>query len=368
MKWSTSLGRVAGIELRMHATFPLLFLWVAFIYWSQTGTVEGVLFGLALVATLFLCVVLHEYGHALTARRYGIGTRHITLLPIGGVAALEDMPRQPKQEIIVAVMGPAVNVAIAALLFVWLSLTTSPDELRALSELEREGGGVTLMDLGFLPAVMSANIFLVLFNMLPAFPMDGGRVLRAALSFRMDRLKATRAAAGVGQTLAVVFGILGLMGNPFLVLIAVFVWVGAQAEAGAAEVELRLARKPVSRAMITDFATLGPQEPLSRAVDLTLGGTQKDFPVVEGDQVVGVLSQSAILKALHDEGPHARVERFMAPPATAEIDAALPDLLRNLQQTDTRLICIQRRGKLVGLVDLDNIQEYLRIRAALEHD
>jgi Zn-dependent protease len=365
MKWSASIGRVAGIELRVHATFPLLFIWVAFIYWQQTGSAQGVLFGLALVATLFLCVVMHEYGHALTARRFGIPTRHITLLPIGGVAALESMPKDPKREILVAVMGPAVNVAIAAALFLWLSATADPEEVRTLAELE--GENVTLMDIGFLPAVMSANIFLVVFNMIPAFPMDGGRVLRAALSFRNDRLKATRIAAGVGQAVAVGFGLLGLMGgNPFLVLIAVFVWFGAQAEAGAAEVELRLERKPASRAMITDFQALAPDDPLSRAVDLTLGGSQKDFPVLEQGRPVGVLTWDALLRGLHDEGRDASASRFMTDPSTAQINAPLSELLKNLQQGDARLICILHRGQVAGLVDLDNIQEYLRIRSALE--
>lgn len=364
MKWSAKIGRVAGIDLRVHATFPLLFLWVGFIYWAQTGTVDGVLFGLALVATLFLCVVLHEYGHALTARRYGISTRNITLLPIGGVAMLEEMPKDPKQEIVVAVMGPAVNVAIAAALFVWLSLTTSPQELEALSQLE--GEQITIMDIGFLPAVMSANIFLVLFNMIPAFPMDGGRVLRAALSFRWGRLKATRVAAAVGQTLAVGFGILGLMGNPFLILIALFVWVGAQAEAGAAEVELRLNRQPVSRAMITDFHTLSPHDPLSRAVDLTLAGTQKDFPVLANGGLVGVATQTSLLKALHDHGPNGEVGMAVEETATARLGDTLDELLKSLQQTESRVICVLKGGELVGLVDLDNIQEYLRIRAALE--
>jgi Zn-dependent protease/CBS domain-containing protein len=355
MGWSAKFGRVAGIDLYVHFTFPLLFIWVGFVYWAQTGTMEGVLFGFVFIALLFLCVVLHEYGHALTARRYGIGTRHITLLPIGGVAMLEKMPRDPRQEIVIALMGPAVNIAIAAFLYVAIGVLGSPGEML-------EPG---LAPGNILRSVLVANIFLAVFNMIPAFPMDGGRVLRAVLTFRAGRMKATRWAASIGQGLAIVFGIVGLFGNPFLILIAVFIWMGAAAEAGSAEVETRLDRKPVQSAMITDFQVVAPYDPLSRAIDLTLATTQKDFPVLDGGRVVGVLSQGAILRGLRDLGTEGRVAEVMGPPATADVASRLVDLLDNLQHGEARVICILRHGRLVGMVDIDNISEYLRIQAAL---
>lgn len=356
MGWSTKLGRIAGIDLYVHATFPLLFIWVGFVYWLQTGTVEGVLFGLSFIAVLFVCVVLHEYGHALTARRYGIGTRNITLLPIGGLALLERMPKEPGQEIVVALMGPAVNVAIAALLFLIVGFPGGGEEVMA----------PTLLPVNFLQSILYANIFLAVFNMIPAFPMDGGRVLRAALSYRLGRLRATQLAARIGQGLALFLGVVGLFGNPFLILIAVFVWVGAAAEAGASEIETQLERKPVARAMITDFQTLAPDAPLARAVDLTLAGTQKDFPVLEGERLVGVASQAAILRGLRDHGLDGRIAQIMDAPATAGPEDELAGLLENLQHGEVRLICILARGRLVGLVDLDNISEFLRIQSALK--
>jgi Zn-dependent protease len=355
MGWSAKFGRIAGIDLYVHATFPLLFVWVAFIYWAQTGTVEGVLFGFLFIALLFLCVVLHEYGHALTARRYGIGTRHITLLPIGGVAMLEKMPKDPRQEIVIALMGPAVNVAIALVLYLTLGSLGSPGQML----------DPALTPGNILRSVLVANIFLAVFNMIPAFPMDGGRVLRAVLSFRAGRVKATRWAATIGQGLAIVFGIVGLFGNPFLILIAIFIWMGAAAEAGSAEIEGRLDRKPVDRAMITDFQTVSPRDPLARAIDLTLATTQKDFPVLDGGRVVGVLGQGGILRGLRDRGIDGLVGDVMGPPATADISARLLDLLDNLQHGEARIICILRHGRLVGMVDMDNISEYLRIQAAL---
>ncbi len=355
VKWSLKLGRFAGIDVFVHATFFLLLLWIGTIYWSETGTFEGVLTGLVLILLLFLCVLLHEYGHALTARRFGVGTRHITLLPIGGVAMLEGMPKDPREEMIVALAGPAVNLVIAAGLFLLLAALGS----------ERILGGFDIAGAGLLQSLLAANLMLALFNMLPAFPMDGGRVLRAALAMRTDRVRATRTAARIGQALAIGLGFLGLMGNPFLILIAVFVWIGAGAEAGAAEDDARLSGRPAGRAMITDFQVAHPGDPLARVVELTLSGSQKDFPVVEDGAVVGVLSQTALLRGLRDLGADGRVVQVMEPARTAEVGTPLDRLMADLQEDRTRLVCITRAGALAGIVDLDNITEYLRIQAAL---
>jgi Zn-dependent protease len=353
--WSLKLGRFAGIDVYVHATFLLLLGWIALVAWTDTRSAAAVVSGLVLILLLFLCVVLHEYGHALTARHYGIGTRHITLLPIGGVALLESMPRDPWQEIVVALAGPAVNVAIAAGLFLVLAAAGRP----VVPALDFDGGGM-------LRTLLAANVMLVLFNLLPAFPMDGGRVLRALLALRMDRVRATNAAARVGQVLAVGLGLVGLLrGNPFLILIAAFVWIGAGAEAGAVEADTRLARQTAGRAMITSFAVLAPADPLSRAVELTLSGTQKDFPVLDGERIAGVLTQNAILRGLNEYGPSGQVERVMLPAQTADVATPLSTLLQKVQSSETRLVLITRAGRLAGLVDLENIAEYLRIQQAL---
>ena len=353
MKWSARLGRFAGIDVYVHATFLLLLAWVAWSYWNATGTLVGVGAEIALVLLLFLCVLLHEYGHALTARRFGIGTRSITLLPIGGLALLEQMPRDPRQEILVALAGPAVNLAIAA--FLWLVIAATG----------LAGAELRLLSGRLLPTLLAANLVLAVFNLLPAFPMDGGRVLRAALAMRMDRVRATWIAARIGQGLAIGLGILGLMGNPILLLIAAFVWIGAGAEAGAVALDDGLSRQPAARAMVTSFRTLAPGDTLSRAVELTLSGTQKDFPVLDGERIAGVLTQPALLRTLHALGPSARVERAMTPARTADITTPLADLLATVRSPETRLVCITRGGRLAGIVDLENIAEFLRIRQAL---
>lgn len=354
MKWSARLGRFAGIDVFIHVTFLALLAYFAVVFWTESRSLAAVAIGLGLVLMLFLCVLLHEYGHALTARRFGIRTRHITLLPIGGVALLESMPQDPRQEILVALAGPAVNLVLAAAAF--LALRVAP----AGAAVPGMGG------LGFLEALIAANLTLAIFNLLPAFPMDGGRVLRAALSFRMDRVRATRIAARLGQALAVGLALWGLMGNPVLILIAAFVWIGGGAEAAALEASTRLARRPAGQAMITAFAALAPTDPLARAIDLTLAGSQKHFPVLEGERVVGVLTQGAMLEALRDGGAGGLVAEAMRPAVTADASVPLAALLERLQGGEARLVCVLDGGRLAGLVDLDNIAEYLRIQSALD--
>ena len=230
MKWSWKIGQFAGIGVYMHATFLLLVGWVAVSHWVQARSLEAVLSGVGFILALFACVVAHEYGHALTARHYGIRTKDITLLPIGGVARLERMPDDPRQELWVALAGPAVNVVIAAALFAWLVAT---DTFSPLAELSVAQGS-------FLERLMVVNAGLVLFNLLPAFPMDGGRVMRALLATRMEYTRATQLAANVGQGMALLFGFLGLIGNPFLLFIAFFVWIGAAQEASMVQMKSAL--------------------------------------------------------------------------------------------------------------------------------
>lgn len=245
MKWSLKLGKLLGIDVYVHFTFLLLLAFLGFVSWRATQNVEAALRGVAFTVALFGCVVLHELGHALMARRYGIPTRDITLLPIGGIARLERMPERPIQELWVALAGPAVNVVIAALLLIWLAATGG---FAPVEELGLTGGS-------FWPRLMWLNLFLVAFNLLPAFPMDGGRVLRALLAMRLGRRRATAIAANVGQGMAILFGIVGFFHNPFLIFIAIFVYLGAQAEAGMVEMQSALAGLRVRDAMMTRFRT-----------------------------------------------------------------------------------------------------------------
>jgi Zn-dependent protease/predicted transcriptional regulator len=356
MKWSTKIGTFAGISVYVHATFLILVAWVALAHWQTEHSAVAALEGVAFILALFGCVVLHEFGHALTAERFGIKTRDITLLPIGGLARLERMPDDPRQELWVALAGPAVNVVIAAMLFALLQVTGTFAPLSTL----------TVSTGSFLERLMIVNVFLVAFNMLPAFPMDGGRVLRALLAIRMDYTQATQLAATIGQGMAFLFGLLGLFFNPFLIFIALFVWIGAGQEAAMTQMKAALGGIPLERAMITDFRTLSPNDSLARAVELLLSGAQQDFPVVDDRAVVGILTRADLLKALarqEQQTPVADVMRrdFLVADASDMIDVAF----QRLQAHDCHTISVIRRGSLIGLLTMDNVGEFLGVQMAI---
>jgi len=358
-RWSWTLGRLAGIELRVHATFVLLLAWLAFATYRATHSGSATLQSVAFILALFASVVLHELGHALTARRFGIGTREITLLPIGGVAQLERIPSEPRQELLVALAGPAVTVAIVIVLYVLMSLLGS----RPLSLAEVRDPRAS-----FFAQLLWANVVLALFNLLPAFPMDGGRVLRAALAMRMDYGRATQMAARVGKAFALIFGVVGLFvtANPFLVLIALFVWLGAASEASSAQLRSSLDGVRVRQVMITDVRSVSPSDLLSTAVSHLLSGFQEDLPVVENGQVVGVLTRSALVRGLHTIGPGAMVSDVMDRSfITASPDDPLDVAYSKLAACRCRTIPVTQGRSLLGLLISDNVAEYVVFRRAV---
>jgi len=357
MKWSWKIARVAGIDIYIHATFLLLIYLVGISYWKQQGTAAAVISGIAYILALFFCVVLHEFGHSLTARRYGIRTRNITLLPIGGIASLEKMPDDPRQEINVAIAGPAVNFVIAIILYFYLYFSNTP--------VTAEQFGVA--NGSFLHRLMMVNIFLGAFNLLPAFPMDGGRVLRAILALRMDHTKATQKAASVGQFLAVGMGLLGIMYNPFLLFIAIFIWFGASIESNAEQLKSVLGQARVRHAMLREFHTLSPNDNLSRAVELTLAGSQKDFPVGDHSKLYKVLHYADLLKGLQERGEYALISELpLENIDSVDIDEPLGRLLEGMQGDPRQTICVTDGGQVVGLLNLANIIEMLKIQEAVK--
>lgn len=356
MKWSWKIARIAGIDIYIHVTFLFLIYLVGITYWNQQGTLEAVISGVGFVLALFSCVVLHEFGHALTARRYGIQTRNITLLPIGGVASLEKMPEDPRQEINVAMAGPAVNFFIAFLLYIYLDFRNIPI---TTDELGVTGGS-------FIYRLMILNVFIAGFNLLPAFPMDGGRVLRAALALRMDHATATRKAASVGQFIAIGMGVLGIMYNPFLLLIAIFVWFGASMENNAEQIQSILRHANVRHAMLSEFHSLSPEDTLAKAIELTLAGSQKDFPVGYQNSLQKVLLHSDLLKGLQEKGEHARISELpLQNILSADIDEPLGNLLERMQGNHAQMICVIDRGEVAGLLNLENVIELIKIQEAV---
>ncbi len=354
MAWSFSLGRLLGSDLRIHVTFFLLLAWVGFAAYTDGGwpaVVSNILFVLA----LFACVVAHEFGHALMARRYGIRTPDITLLPIGGLARLERMPEKPVQEIWVALAGPAVNIVIWVILIA-LGARLQPETLAQIDSPRSD----------LLNRLAYVNLLLALFNMIPAFPMDGGRVFRAMLCLRMDRVKATRVAAIAGQMVAVGLGFFGLtQGNPILVLIAVFVFFAANAE--NQDVAMRsVARRVLARdAMITKFHALSPDDTLATAAQAVIQTTQHEFPVLaDGGALLGFVTRNRLLAALASDHPRSE-------PVTSVMDTGIPQVtlssglnkvLNGLHQGAPAIAVCTKRGQMVGYITRENIGELMVIQ------
>ena len=356
MKWSLKFGTLFDIPLCIHVTFPLLLLWIGVSQYLRAGSVAASLAGIVFVLAIFACVVLHELGHALAARRFGIRTRDVTLLPIGGVARLERMPDRPRQELWVALAGPAVNVAIAALLGAWLGLRA------ALGGIDGADGLVG----SFAFRLLAVNLLLVAFNMLPAFPMDGGRVLRALLAERFPYAQATDIAARVGRGFALLFALGGLFLNPMLLLIALFVWFGAGQEAGLARMKGSVEGTPIGSAMLTDFEVLDVGDPLRRAVELTLAGSQRDFPVVDGERMVGILRQPDLLAGLSRLGARGAVADAMQREVQmVELTELVDTVFARLEGGAGGTVPVIRQGRLVGLATLENIREFIAIRKAM---
>ncbi|MCO5295772.1 MAG: site-2 protease family protein [Fimbriimonadaceae bacterium] len=356
MRWSASIGKVLGIDLRIHAAFPLLLVWAGWTGYALRSSWADAREAVVFVLLLFAVVILHELGHAMAARRYGIETRDITMLPIGGLARLERMPEDPKQELVIALAGPAVNVLLAVPLAAIVilggaSLGANPELVGQWSIWER---------------LLATNIVLAVFNMVPAFPMDGGRVLRALMAMRMPYVQATNVAAAIGQGFAILMGFAGLVLNPFLILIAVFVWIGAAQEAMGVRFRAAFQGVRVSDVMVRSFQTLNADAPLAEATTLLMTGFQAEFPVMEEGRVVGCLTKNDLVRGLSESEGRGTVAQF----ATREICLAhasepLIDALKRLDQDACRVMpVVDFGGTLVGLLTPDNIAEFLMVHSA----
>ena len=358
MESGISLCKVRGIQIRMHITFPLILVWGAVQFGLLAGLgARGAVFGVLVTLLLFVIVVLHELGHSFVAQSYGITVRQIVLLPIGGVALLERIPEKPSQEFAIAIAGPLVNFGLAAVMAV-LGLVLGVD-------LQLRGFGTVLQQLGegSLQAIFSyifvLNLFLGLFNLLPAFPMDGGRVLRALLASRMDYARATALAVAIGQGLAWLMGLWGFLGGGFfLILVAIFIYTGAGQEGRMVQLRSVLRDLTVGQAYSRQVKALTPRSTLREAIDITLNSFQSDFPICEGEQLVGLLTHTQVVKALHRTGPDSLVTDFMH----KDLIPVSPD--QSLYQAQKRLmgegldaLPVVDAGRFVGLVTSRDVNE-----------
>lgn len=358
MKNSLYLGAVSGIRIYIHWTFLILIGWIVFSNLRKGADTQQVLWSVVFVLTIFLCVTLHELGHALMAKRFQIRTRDITLLPIGGVAQMESIPEKPKEELLVALAGPAVNVMIFILLYLAAGQNIAEESMAQFEFLGPDN---------FLFSVMFVNLWLALFNLVPAFPMDGGRVFRALLAFRMDRVRATQIAARLGQLLAMGFVFLGLFYNPFLVFIGVFVFLGAQDEAEQTQTHVLLRGFTVRDALLKETPYLEPNASIRTAADRLLQGQDKFFLVGTYGQAEGVIGREEIIRGLRDLGEEAVVSEAMHRdllylPTEMPIEKAL----RQMQASGQEFALAGAPEQIEGALDLDNITELVMIRGALQ--
>jgi Zn-dependent protease len=356
MKWSLKVGQLAGTAVYVHMTFFLLLAWIGVAHGLEKGSLAAAAEAVGFITTLFACVVLHEFGHAFMARRFGIRTRDIVLFPFGGVGRLERIPDVPSQEFLIALAGPAVSVGIAAALFAVLRLQGIAPQLEAFA----------MGEVPFAQRLMFINAALAAFNLLPAFPMDGGRVLRALLAMRLEYVRATEVAARIGQGMAVLFAIVGAMANPLLVLIALFVWIGASGEATLARVTRTLRGATVDTAMRTAFSVLTPRDALGQAAEMAIRHAQSDFPVLLDGRVVGLLTRHDLTRALSVDGANRTVGEAMHRTfETVDRSEPLDTVFGRVSQEPDKTLLVTDHGRLVGLVGLDEITNMLRFRGAV---
>lgn len=357
MKGVLKLGSISGIRIEVHWTFTLLLIWVAFLEIQQGANFDRILMNEALIVFLFVCVVLHELGHALIAKKFNINTEKIILLPIGGVATLEKMPEKPGQELLVAIAGPAVNVVIAIMLALIVPIKSYFNF-----------DAVVLEEILFRPTFQNflfylfiANVMLVLFNLIPAFPMDGGRVLRALLTFKLGRVEATKIAAGIGQVLAFFFFVIGLFYNPFLILIALFIFFGAYGENQMVKRNSLLEGSLVREATLTNITLLSPVNSVQEVIDILLAGTEKDFVVVENDKIVGIVTQKDVIK--NAKTPSLLVKDIMEK-SFQTVDASLEiiKVLELMGKEKKSFFPVTEREKIIGAIDSTNISEFILLK------
>ncbi|MEP0772934.1 MAG: site-2 protease family protein [Acidobacteriota bacterium] len=364
MSWSLRIARVFDIDIKVHLTFVFILVLGA-LQWGRPHGPQGAVFGVLLMLGLFTCVTLHELGHSVMAQRFGVPVREIVLLPLGGVAVLGKNPDKPLHELLIAAAGPAVNVLIAALLIPvtgWVTAAAGMDP-RDLASLFGTPSLAT-----FLLWMLKANVALVLFNLLPAFPLDGGRILRALLAMRTGYARATRLAAGIGQVAAVALGILGVMsGNLLLVLVAVFIFFGAGMESAHAQAKSVLSSLRIGEAYNKHAITLSPSDRASRVVDYILTSYQPDFAVLHGGRLLGVVTREVLLKSLATEPEDVYVTAIMerdvlrVPP-----QLGVDEVLERMGEAGARVAAVQDGDRFLGLVSREDLAEALTVVSFLQ--
>lgn len=354
-RWSWRIGSVAGIPIRVHVTLLFLLAWIGISYWAAGLTPRGSVAGILLIAIVFLIILVHELAHALMAKRFGVRTRDILLLPIGGISSLERFPEQPSQELAIAIVGPLVNVVLAGILWGVIALTGGPADPTQAHTLGQ----------ALLSQLMWINLVLAGFNLLPAFPLDGGRVLRALLAMRMPRDRATMIAATAGKVLAVVFAVFGMFFNFWLIAIALVVWLGAQRELEVAQLRTAFHGVPARAVMRRELEVVAPDESLEQAASRMIDAGTTALPVVDHGQIVGALTRadlSASIGTAEADGTVAGVP--MHPVIRIPPDEPLDEVLQELERAPDAIAVVVDHGTPIGVVTAEQLAAYAALHPA----
>ena len=355
MKGSLKLGKIAGIGLFVHWTFSLLILFIVYTNYKAGQNSIQILWSVLFILCIFLTVFMHELGHALTAKKFGIKTKDITLLPIGGVAQLERLPEKPSEELMVAFAGPMVNIVLALITSLFINLPNTSEEM--VSQLDN---GVNAGN--FFLNFYLVNIILAFFNLIPAFPMDGGRVLRALLSYKLERHQATKIAARIGQALAIGFVLLGFYSNPFLIFIGIFVFMGAQIESEYTESKYMLKGYKVRDVLMKQYPTIDYNETLETAVKLMLDSQNKHFLVTENGIPMGTLNREQIIAALAKKEGETKLSSIMDRELILlQADNLLEDVFELVYKNKSTLMLVIDDNQLIGTLDTENLLEFILI-------
>lgn len=355
MKGSLKLGKIAGIGLYIHWTFSLLIAFIIFVNYKNGQSPIQILWSVLFISSVFVTVFMHELGHALAAKNYHIDTKDITLLPIGGLARLDKIPEKPLEELVVAIAGPLVNITLAIITGLFITIPSDSNELMA-----KLSNGVNANN--FFLNFFIVNFWLALFNLIPAFPMDGGRILRALLSFKLERNVATKIAARIGQFIAVGFILLGFLYNPFLVFIGIFVIIGAQVESDSIQSKHLLKGFKVRDILMKQYPIIDANEKLKTAIELLLDSQNKNFLVTDNAVPVGTLNRDLIIHALAKSGENETIKNVMDPNLIfLEADSLIENVFEDMYKNKSTLMLIMENNKVIGALDTENLLEFILI-------
>ncbi len=347
MKNAYPIGKLFGIPIKVHITFIFLLLFMSIMI-SHAGADISFLYGMFIIVLIFLCVVLHEVSHSLVAKHFGINVRDIILLPIGGVAQIEEMPEDPKEEILIAIAGPLLSLTLSAIFLILSILVYGKSKIE-----------IDIFSKNILMTLFTINLVLGIFNIFPAFPMDGGRVLRGVLALFMNHLKATKIAVSIGQLFAIFFIFFGIFYNWWLILIGFFIYLGASSEEKMAEIRASIQGIPVRNAMLTNFTVLRPNQCLGDAIDKIIHTFQDNFPILDGDKVIGILTKQKLFKAIQENPIDTPIEEVVDKEyVTIHPDMPMSVLLKHFMEGNIPIILVMENDKLVGIINLEQIGKF----------